>query len=60
MNIFPEKNVVSIKESLGTIVDGRSKPDINNIRILFGKFAYVYTETNKNMETRSVPSIYLR
>ena len=59
-NSFPTKGSVSENMSPGMIVEGRPKPDLNKKRINFGSFAFVYTGTNNNMKTRSVPAIALR
>ena len=43
-----------------TIVTGASKPDYNRKRIPFGGYAMVYTGTENNMNSRTVPAISLK
>ena len=42
-----------------TIVTGASKPDFNRKRIPFGGYSMVYTNTENNMNSRTVPTILL-
>ena len=60
MNTFPRKDGISTTMSPGTIVDGRGKPRMDIKRIIFGSFAYVFTDTDNTMKTRGVPTIALR
>ena len=60
MNSFPSQTGISKTISPGTIVDGRSKMTINKKMISYGSYAYVYIDSNNNMNSRSVPAIALR
>ena len=43
-----------------TIVTGASKPDCNRKRIPFDGYSMVYTDSENNMNSRTVPAISLK
>ena len=59
LNAFPSKTGVSTTLSPANIVLGRSNPDFNHNKIIFGSYALTYTGTTNNMKARSVPAIAL-
>ncbi len=60
LNSFPSTNGVSQNLSPGTIVLGRSPPNLQYKHIPFGALAIVYTGTSNTMQRRGVRAIALR
>ena len=59
LNAFPSKGGISEEASPETIVTGASKPYFNRKRIPFGWYALVYTDTENDVNNRTVPIISL-
>ena len=60
LNAFPSKGGISEEMNPETIVTGASKPDFHRKRIHFGGYSMVYTGTENNMNSRTVPAISLK
>ena len=60
LNAFPFKGGVSEEMSQETIVTDVSKPDSNRKRTPFDGYAMVYTGTENNTNSRTVPVISLK
>jgi hypothetical protein len=59
LNAFPNKNGISRTMSPSSIVEGKTNPDFNTKRIVYGSYAMVYIDTDNAMNSRSIPAIAL-
>ena len=60
INAFPTKTGISDKMGHAMIVTGKSNPNMDSKRIIFGSYAVSYKGTKNNMSGRGIPAITLR
>ena len=59
LNAFPSTSGISRDVSPASIVEGRSKPNMNIARVPFGSYAICYTKTTNTMKSRAIRGIAL-